>query len=383
MSPALRYIGIDAQLAQALRGIQPGLQLDIQIRDEEEMRQLCLTDISDADLDAFRDGLATTIVYGGRFEFGVDGSSRIPLSELRSIVQSREGVSGIVVLNAFIVPPSGVGGRQGRWISGTVSPAVSPPGQEHWTNLFWPDGYDRPQSEVRSDRRMISKIDRLAYDCIEYLGLAVPSHVYELHLTVHTNSASEYESFKDLCAAIGIKCIQINFPEEEDERHTITGSFHRGSLEKVYDEARRLADDLTKSGFPVNRIKLETTMGNPAVPTTPAEAQRMSDDQYFECHAKVVLPASGADDRLRAICEEQSAHISQNASNRLADGSIGVFITQRFFRTTKGEALAEFSRLLATLRSSGYEISNVLREFAIVDTNILLDEKWIPHVAHA
>lgn len=382
---AYRYIGFDEQLARALGGISSNLDLPVQPYDADQLDALCLSNNMPEDLASLRDPARMTIVYLGRFEYGADGAARLPLRDLAGQLAGHEqSISGIAVLNAWIIPPAGAIQRQGRWVSGTMRPAAGAAGGETpWTELFWPDGFDRCQADIPSTSRMVSKVDRLAYDCFEYLGIPIQNHIYELHLTVNCRTQEDYSAFETLCASIGIKCIQIMLPNTEVEHHTITGSFHRGTVEKVFSEAKGISNQLAAAGFPVTRIKIESTMSNPAVPVTRKAAALMKEDQYFECHAKVIIPPAGPDPTLRALCEKYDAHISQNPSNRLADGSLGVFLTQRFFKVTKGAAIGKFEELLRALRASGYAVSNVLKEYALLDTNFMLDEEWIPHVARA
>ena len=378
------YLGFDEQLARALGGISKNIDLAILPSDTAKLDELCLSNNLPEELECLRDPERTLIAYLGRFEFGADGEARLPLRCLgEHLVQHENPVSGIVVLNAWIIPPAGRIERQGRWVSGTIRPIAGESSGMHWSQLFWPDGFDRCQAEIPSTSRMVSKIDRLAYDCFEYLGVPIENHVFELHLTVDCKTADDYCRFEALCASIGIKCIQIILPTAEFEHHTITGSFHRGTAEKVFSEAKGISKQLSAAGFPVTRVKIEGTMSNPAVPVTREAAALMKEDQYFECHAKVIVPPDGPNQALRALCEKYDAHISQNPSNRLADGSLGVFLTQRFFKVTKADALGKFEALLNALRGSGYAISNVLKEYALLDTNFMLDEKWIPHVVHA
>jgi hypothetical protein len=383
--PAYRYIGFDEHLARALSGISSNLDFPIHRYDEKKLDALCLSDNMPEDLACLRDPERMTIVYLGRFEYGADGAARLPLRDLGGhLAQHENAISGIVVLNAWIIPPTGPIERQGRWVSGTIRPLTRAAGAEsHWARLFWPDGFGRCQADIPSTARMVSKVDRLAYDCFEYLGIPIQNHIYELHLTVNCWSAEKYNEFETICSSIGIKCIQIILPEVEAWRHTITGSFHRGTVEKVFSEAKDISVQLAEAGFPVTRIKIESAMSNPLVPVTLKAAALMREDQYFECHAKIIIPSAGPDQALRALCEKFDAHISQNPSNRLSDGSLGVFLTQRFFKVMKGVAIGRFEELLTALGASGYTVSNVLKEYALLDTNFKLDERWIPHVARA
>ncbi|HEY0682074.1 MAG TPA: hypothetical protein VGD45_07080 [Steroidobacter sp.] len=375
------YLGMDWQLADALQAILPAWTTSpARACDEALIDSLCISDEHDAVAAHVPE---SSILYVGRFESGSDHAGRAPLTKLhqRAAVLSRP-LPGCVVLSAWVRDAAGELKRYQRSCSGVLLSGLRAAASRdgiHWSHLFRPDGFDKPLARIHSSSVMVGKVERLAYDIAEAAGDLLANHVYELHLTVECASAAEFERFRRACAELGIKCIQIILPDGDVQRQTITGSFHRGKFARVVEQAHATASALRDRGFATKRVKLEAMINNPIVPNSPAEAQRMLDSQYFECHVKVAVPPSGPSRELMALCDRHDGHLSRNPSNVLADGNYCVFITQRFFKTTRDSALACFGRMLADLKASGYSISNVMQEYAVLDTNIALDEQWIPH----
>ena len=375
------YLGFDRQLADSLESI--GFSAELQHHDvpADFIDRLALIN----SLPFFPESVAPllaspTIVYAGRFEKGSTPADRTPLRTLADdIAGSSDATPGVAVLTAWLLIPGLEAKRFQRMVPGSLRWDAACTGDSHWSDLIWPDGFRTRLSQIAPTSRMVSKVTRLAYDIMENAEGAVSHHLYELHLTIACNDKSEFDILRDTCGDLGIKCIEIILGTGNFQKHTITGSFHRGSLTSVLEEAHALSNLLSKRGFDVTRVKLESTLENPIVPTDASSASRMSSEQYFECHAKIVVPQSGPDLVLRELCERHGAHLSKNPSNVLADGKYCVFLTQRFFKMMKSQATGAFDALLADLRAHSFVISNVMHEYALIDSNIGLDEEWIPH----
>ena len=69
--------------------------------------------------------------------------------------------------------------------------------------------------------------------------------------------------------------------------------------------------------------------------------------------------------------------MSKSASNQLNDGTILQFVTMRQYMRGRSAAEKSFDGLLEALKSKGFWLSNVLREYTVYDTNLGLDAGWI------
>jgi hypothetical protein len=123
------------------------------------------------------------------------------------------------------------------------------------------------------------------------------------------------------------------------------------------------------------------------VPLTDEEARRRPASNYFEFHVKVAVEEPEIE-ALRLRCKEFGAHLSRSASNRLPDRRAQHFATLRVFQLGRVVAEPYFDLFLQTLTADGYELSNVLREYTVHDTNIQLEAGWYttpasPEAIHA
>lgn len=131
--------------------------------------------------------------------------------------------------------------------------------------------------------------------------------------------------------------------------------------------AEELTEELTLSGFAVNRIKIECAPWSQGVPEEPAAGQ------YFEHHVKLLLEDGPAP--LIALVEPHRAHVSHNARRVRPDGRAEWFVTQRVYGGTDTAASALLKGLVEAL--DGFTIVSVEREFVVHDSNETIDEGWI------
>lgn len=389
MSPGVLCFGFDDSLALAMRKAIPASHIEhceILLEPGETAQKIVAAEQRQKRFEADK---SIHVLYRGEFSAKAESGAAVSPLLLPEIARNLKApLRGVIKLGASVsMPPQDdhpreFGSELLRFIPGELrapTPGDFISKELSWRDVFWPDGFQIPLSRLSSSGLMLDKVERLAYDIFEACGLGVSKHLYEVHLTVGCLDKDQYERFRSLCGEIGLKCIQIDLPAGEFQRHTITGSFHRGTLEKVEADAHSLASTIRTRGFDVSRIKIETMMSNPLVPRTVEDAERMTPNQYFECHAKILVPPEGPPLSLRRICEQHAGHLSRNPSNRLEDGSMWTFVTQRFFRTDAATASARFSEMIQALRTEGFDVSNLMREYAVIDDNLALDENWIPH----
>jgi hypothetical protein len=121
---------------------------------------------------------------------------------------------------------------------------------------------------------------------------------------------------------------------------------------------------------------LEALLRNSLVPVTDSAAAEKRNGEYFEFHVKVAMKDQESLDHLGDLCGEFGAHLSRNASNAMSDRTQLRFVTLRVYDKGRDGALLAFRALLDRLSHDGFQLSNVLQEYTILDTNSKLDDGW-------
>lgn len=204
--------------------------------------------------------------------------------------------------------------------------------------------------------------------------------VYECHITVDGNGLEEQERFFELCKSKKIKAIRIELPYGKAMSQLMTASIHKGYLEKVRDEVYGTARFISDNGFNVVRRKIESMIQhNENYPKTESEAVNNYPKGYFEFHVKITEP----DSKLEEICKEHEAHLSRSVSSKL-NGKNQKFATARYHQVGRAEAEGKFERFISDLKERNYSLSNLLKEFSVMDDNFGLDGSWgaLPTVAY-
>nr|VFK23290.1 MAG: Ham1 family protein [Candidatus Kentron sp. MB]VFK28410.1 MAG: Ham1 family protein [Candidatus Kentron sp. MB]VFK74243.1 MAG: Ham1 family protein [Candidatus Kentron sp. MB] len=261
-------------------------------------------------------------------------------------------------------------------IPGSVANLPRGPKGDDWDRIWVPYGFRTTFAELRNQRWTINKRIRLLVDAAQALDVDVSVDFYEAHITVDASGDSAWRRFETVCDTLGIKAIRIELPKGVQPSQFITASIHRGSLDKVRTEAFELARLINGEELPVKRIKIEATTRNTLVPTTDEEARKKPEDNYFEFHAKITVDENSNLAGLRNLCEKHNAHLSRNASNTRKNRKHQRFVTMRFYRLGLKSSNLHFERLLDDLRDKDFEISNLLKEYTVFDTNTNLDKGW-------
>jgi hypothetical protein len=215
-----------------------------------------------------------------------------------------------------------------------------------------------------------------AQDLIDRLAGQAGRGTFEAHLTVDADDLGERERFRAACAALGLKCVLIELPDGVTRSQPMTASYHRGELAGVVAAVAALAGALAGRGFRVVRVKLEAVTTNEGVPATDEQARALHAGNYFEFHVKAALPGGADLAPLRALCRRHAAHLSRNAL-KAEEGRTERFVTLRVYGVGGDRAGRAFDGLLGDLRSAGYALSNVQREYTLFDSNAAIDAGWI------
>jgi len=261
-------------------------------------------------------------------------------------------------------------------IPGSVADRPAAGSAPSWERFWVPSGYGRSLSEIAALGNTLTTVDKIFLDLRRRL-VERNVDVFEAHLTVDCPTEETVAQFRSACAELGVKAIQIELPKGAVPSHLITGSFYSGALPEVRGRVEVLAAALRARGFTVARLKIEAMMSNAGIPRTDGEAAALPPTNYFELHAKVFLPEGADTGGLLGLCIAHDAHLSRNASNRARNGGLERFTTQRFYGVGRATAEAKFLRFVGALKDGGYEITSILKEYALLDTNLSLDAGWL------
>ena len=217
---------------------------------------------------------------------------------------------------------------------------------------------------------------------------------YEIHVTVDTESfvyTGGLEDFKSDCNEIGVKPIVLDLEMKEGTlKDVMTSSKHFGDNRTAYEEANRIANKLTSFGYKVVRNKIETVPWHPAAPTFKT-GEPIPNGCYFESHIGVVISpdekeslqefVQGLNDRCTEAGRIEiggTCKLSQNFFKKSKDGSKFVnMLTYRDNMTCREDFEHGVEAIKWSLDKCGFDFEKVEVEYALYDTNVNHDSKWI------
>lgn len=216
---------------------------------------------------------------------------------------------------------------------------------------------------------------------------------YEIHVTVDTKSEGFYniEDFRSDCGEIGVKPIVLDLELKEGTlKDVMTSSKHFGDNRTAYEEANRIANKLTSFGYKVVRNKIETVPWHPAAPTFKT-GEPIPNGCYFESHIGVVISpdekealqefVQGLNDRCTEAGRIEiggTCKLSQNFFKKSKDGSKFVnMLTYRDNMTCREDFEHGVDAIKWSLQKCGFDFEKVEVEYALYDTNVNHDSKWI------
>lgn len=232
---------------------------------------------------------------------------------------------------------------------------------------------------------------------------------FEIHITVKADmlfnkSKLDFswtftnDEFIDDCKEIGVKPIVLDLEMKEGSiKDVMTSSKHFGDNRSAYEEANRIANELTSFGYKVVRKKIETVPWHPASPTFNT-GEPIPNGCYFESHIGVVItpdekeelqdfveglnegffsPSRGFS-RPSQIELGGTCKLSQNFFKKSKDGSKFVnMLTYRDNMTCKEDFERDVELIKFLLNEDKFGFEKVEVEYALYDTNVNHDAKWI------
>jgi hypothetical protein len=192
---------------------------------------------------------------------------------------------------------------------------------------------------------------------------------YEIHVTVGPESAWRFPAD---CASLGVNPILIDM--QEAGKDLMTSSTHFGDDATVLAELGRIAGGLMSCGHLVVREKVEAAPWHAAAPTN-ANGLRFGRGQYFESHLAVKCVFDHVE-KLRKVATREGLHLSANAFKR--DGDIKTMMaTLRSNRDTLEAFQSKLAIKSTLLAAHGFPVSRTIVEFALFDSNVRHDAKWV------
>ena len=217
---------------------------------------------------------------------------------------------------------------------------------------------------------------------------------FEIHVTVDANNITEtkyneFFSFKSVCDGIGVKPIVIDLEINDGSviKDIMTSSKHFGDNRSAYEESKRICDALKKYGYKVLRNKIESVPWHPAAPVI-STGKEIPNGCYFESHIGVVIKPEEKDELNNFVFNVLSngslielsgtAKLSQNFFKKSKDGSKFVnMLTYRSNMCGSPKFKLEVEGIKHLLQEEGFEFEKVEVEYAVYDTNVSHDAKWI------
>lgn len=225
---------------------------------------------------------------------------------------------------------------------------------------------------------------------------------FEIHVTITDGDVNETARFAEVCAELKVKPLFLAMTVRDSQKvftDVQTSSFHRGTNRTAYEEVRRIVTGLTEAGFSVIREKIETVPWHPAAPdldlNAPYTQEELARRQsvhgsffksthpmppgcYFETHFVVVMDEAriGELAEIETTDTDYIVRFSRNTSKQVEPGKYKGIVTGRgTLPRTSYQSRVSVTRL--RLQHAGMEILEEMTEFAVYDTAVQHDDRWI------
>lgn len=234
---------------------------------------------------------------------------------------------------------------------------------------------------------------------------------YEIHVTVDLENSYTHkhindeilEGFKEDCKSIGVKpiVIDLEMKDKSSMKDVMTSSKFFGDNRTAYEESERISKRLKEMGYDVVRNKIETVPWHPAAPQDKDKnhplwhGEPIPNGCYFESHIGVLVTKETkldleelVDFLNEGIFEfSGTAKLSKNFFKKTEDGRFVNMLTYRSNMANAKDFEAEVRAIeniisgkngwsmLDGFRSFEYEKVEI--EYAVYDTNVTHDAKWI------
>ena len=218
---------------------------------------------------------------------------------------------------------------------------------------------------------------------------------FEIHVTVDGDKSKkenfhfEIDDFKEDCSIVGVKPIIIDLEINDGSiiKDVMTSSKFFGDNRGAYEESERIVKELRDRGYDVVRNKIESVPWHPAAPVT-STGREIENGCYFESHIGVTILPNQKEDLETFIRStltnghlielSGTAKLSQNFFKKSNDGNRFVnMLTYRSNMCGRPKFTLEVDGIKHLLKEEGFDFEKVEVEYAVYDTNVTHDAKWI------
>ena len=209
----------------------------------------------------------------------------------------------------------------------------------------------------------------------------------------------DIDKFKNDCSDINVKPIVIDLEINDGSitKDVMTSSKHFGDNRTAYEESERICSELRSKGFRVLRNKIESVPWHMQAPSILTTDKEIPNGCYFESHIGVSIQPSDKikldnfvkslpdiyitnynklGDKLKSL--SGSAKLSQNFFKKSNDGSSFInMLTYRSNKCGRYKFEDEVNDIKELLSMNDFTYEKVEIEYAVYDTNVNHDSKWI------
>jgi hypothetical protein len=166
----------------------------------------------------------------------------------------------------------------------------------------------------------------------------------------------------------------------------MTSSKHFGDNRTAYEESERICRELRSRGFKVVRNKIESVPWHPAAPVI-STGKEIPNGCYFESHIGIIINNDEKRSLNYFVNEFLSdsdnvelsgtVKLSQNFFKKSNDGKFVNMLTYRSNMCGRPTFQLEVETIKTLLDKYCYDYEKVEVEYAVYDTNVTHDAKWI------
>lgn len=196
---------------------------------------------------------------------------------------------------------------------------------------------------------------------------------YEIHLTVKN---ARLDVFKIACSEIGVKPILLDLYDTQQEflfSDMMTSSTFKGTDIEIFAHMNDLTKKFSNRGFNVIRKKIETVPWHKNCPSLENDLELLP-NQYFESHLGVKYEEQ-RQDQLKFLCAQRNLHLSRNVMKK--DNNPVIMATSRWHFGKIEDFRDSLKSDKEFLELFNFEIEKEIIEFAMYDSKIEHDQKWI------
>lgn len=214
-------------------------------------------------------------------------------------------------------------------------------------------------------------------------GLSLP---YEIHITVDIGKNFDLNKFKEICYEMNVKPIllELEISELEELQDVMTSSKHIGNNRSAYEECLKIQNLLENNNFKVIRTKIETVPWHPLAMMC-VNGYIIENNLYFESHIAILV---NLDEKVKLselvnIINNKNVltgklKLSKNPFKKInEDGRFIFMMTYRSYKNSYNYFSEELEIIKNELKDNNFKYQKIEVEFAIYDSNINHDFKWL------